>query len=148
MTLNLPSQPGPRPPGFTPKPSKESRIKANAAKRAGVEAMKRKADKEAGVDRRKREGISPKLRSLILERCHNACVMCGQIGTPENPLQIGHVVPVAQGGTNDESNLRAECRDCNLGGGARRRATPKERIDGNKIVSQLAAIVGKKKKAQ
>lgn len=135
MSLNLPTQPGPRPPGFIPKPAKGSGRSESKARNPAPEKPKPE-----------RKGVSPKMRSDIMERDKYACTLCGQIGTPENPLQVGHVIPLAQGGTYDESNLRAECRLCNAAGGARRRNTPKERIAPDRIVKQLAAIVGKKKK--
>lgn len=34
-------------------------------------------------------------------------------------LTIGHIVPIARGGTNDPSNLRPEHRRCNLEAGSR-----------------------------
>lgn len=36
------------------------------------------------------------------------CALCGRPGTGVNPLQAGHIVPSARGGSDDLSNLRAE----------------------------------------
>lgn len=120
--------------GFTPKPKEGS----------GREARQtRKPEKVA--PKPKREGISPRLRALILERDGYKCVLCGRKAMMNVMLHIGHEIPVCQGGTNDESNLRTECSDCNLGGGARRRPTPKESIPADRIVKQLASLIGKKK---
>ncbi len=61
--------------------------------------------------------ISDKLRRQILERNGYTCQVCGA-GAREDSgcepgkkcrLQIDHVVPISQGGTDDEHNLRAVC---------------------------------------
>ncbi len=61
--------------------------------------------------------ISDKLRRQILERNGYTCQVCGA-GAGEdsgcepgkkNRLQIDHIVPISQGGTDDEHNLRAVC---------------------------------------
>lgn len=66
-------------------------------------------------------GISPALRLEILERNGFTCQCCG-IG-PGDPdpsalgrkarLQIDHVKPLTQGGTNASENLRVLCTSCN-----------------------------------
>lgn len=52
--------------------------------------------------------------------------LCGRCGLPIDPtlhgyvpgaLTIGHIVPIAKGGTNDPRNLRPEHRRCNLEAG-------------------------------
>lgn len=123
--------------GFTPKRSKAERITENAQKRAAVDAMKKEAEKKA----RPRKPIGARLRAMVLERDGFRCKRCGRGACDGEQMRIDHIVPIAQGGTNDESNLQVLCETCNLGKGARR-----EPIDNSKIVSQLAAIVGKKGK--
>ena len=67
------------------------------------------------------DGISPKKRLRILERNGYTCQMCGAgPGDPDpfNPqrktrLHIDHITPRAQGGTDDEDNLRVLCSACN-----------------------------------
>lgn len=83
---------------------------------------------------------------MVMERDKYCCVLCGSVGTKENPLHIGHVIPVAQGGTSGEENLRVECKDCNLGGGARHRPTPKLDVksENDKMLVKLSALMGKK----
>lgn len=141
MSLNLPSQTfgacGGNKPVFIAKP-KRNKVKQKAKQ----ERAAAKKPKPA------REGISPRLRAMVLERDRYACVLCGATAESGAVLHIGHITPVCQGGTNDESNLRCECRDCNLGGGARRRPTPTESIPPDRIVKQLAKLVGKKNKPQ
>lgn len=62
-------------------------------------------------------GIGAKLRRQILERNGYTCQVCGA-GAGEDSgcepgrrcrLQIDHVVPISQGGTDEENNLRAVC---------------------------------------
>jgi 5-methylcytosine-specific restriction endonuclease McrA len=62
-------------------------------------------------------GISGKLRRQILERNGFTCRVCGAAAGEESGceppkrcrLQVDHVVPISQGGTDDEHNLRAVC---------------------------------------
>lgn len=56
------------------------------------------------------------IRLRIFERDDFTCQYCGARGVP---LECDHVTPVAQGGTNDDENLVAACRDCNRAKGAR-----------------------------
>lgn len=68
-------------------------------------------------------GISPQLRNEILERNGYTCQLCGAgpgDTDPFNPnrkvrLNIDHIVPVSQGGTEDKDNLRVLCSACNQG---------------------------------
>lgn len=61
--------------------------------------------------------ISPKLRRQILERNGFTCQACGAAPGDDAPcepgkkvrLQIDHILPISQGGTDDEYNLRAVC---------------------------------------
>jgi 5-methylcytosine-specific restriction enzyme A len=41
------------------------------------------------------------------------CWLCYQPGDEHDPLEVDHVVPKAQGGSDDRSNLRAAHRSCN-----------------------------------
>jgi 5-methylcytosine-specific restriction endonuclease McrA len=58
-----------------------------------------------------------KLRRQILERNGYTCQVCGAGASEESGcelgkkcrLQIDHVIPISQGGTDDEHNLRAVC---------------------------------------
>lgn len=65
-----------------------------------------------------RKPLSRRERFDVLTRCNYACFYCGtpaQLGLVR--LEIEHVVPVSQGGTNDPWNLVAACADCNSGKG-------------------------------
>lgn len=62
-------------------------------------------------------GIGSKLRRQILTRNSYACQVCGAEAGQESGcepgkncrLQIDHTIPISQGGTDDEGNLRAVC---------------------------------------
>lgn len=62
-------------------------------------------------------GVTPELRKQILERNGFTCQICGAGAgddAPCNPghkvrFQIDHVIPISQGGTDDENNLRVTC---------------------------------------
>ncbi len=58
--------------------------------------------------------VSRSLRLQILRRDNHTCQSCGA-KAPDVPLQVDHVVPVALGGSDEPSNLRALCEPCNSG---------------------------------
>ena len=68
-------------------------------------------------------GISPQRRNEILERNGFTCHQCGAgAGDPDpfNPqrkvrLHVDHIIPLTQGGTDDDDNLRTLCSSCNQG---------------------------------
>lgn len=64
-----------------------------------------------------RKPIGPKLRFEIFKRDAFTCRYCGQT-TPQVVLEIDHIVPVAEGGTNESQNLVTACYECNRGKGA------------------------------
>lgn len=67
--------------------------------------------------RDKRLPLSKKTRFEVFKRDGFACMYCGK-HPPDTLLEVDHVVPVAEGGTNDEENLVTACFDCNRGKGA------------------------------
>lgn len=50
------------------------------------------------------------VREYLLEKWHRRCAYCGKAGVP---LEIEHLTPRAQGGSNRVSNLTLACRPCN-----------------------------------
>ncbi|MFF5024207.1 HNH endonuclease [Streptomyces collinus] len=56
-----------------------------------------------------------KLRYEILERDKKTCQDCGRIPGQGVTLQVHHVLPVHQGGTNDTDNLVTLCSECHGG---------------------------------
>ena len=67
----------------------------------------------------KRKPIKASLRFKILERDKFRCQACGASAANGADLHIDHILPVSRGGTNDESNLRVLCSECNIGRGNR-----------------------------
>lgn len=61
---------------------------------------------------RHREPISGSLRYRILTRAKGRCEACG-ISSDERALEIDHIVPKNNGGSDDESNLQSLCYKCN-----------------------------------
>jgi len=61
-----------------------------------------------------RKAVSKRVRFEVFKRDSFTCQYCG--GTPPKVLlHLDHIVAVANGGTNEESNLITSCADCNLG---------------------------------
>lgn len=60
--------------------------------------------------------IPRKLRFEVLKRDKFKCQYCGR-GVPDVVLHVDHIIPVAEGGTNDIFNLTTSCSECNLGKG-------------------------------
>lgn len=61
----------------------------------------------------KRDYMHPRTKALILEKYNYTCCNCG-VGGNFSSLEIDHVIPVSQGGTNNEDNLQVLCYKCNL----------------------------------
>lgn len=78
----------------------------------------------------KRRRVSPTQRKAVLERDDCTCQICGisrkylddmAPGLGEYlRLEIDHIVPIAQGGTSDISNLQCLCWRCNAKKGSSR----------------------------
>lgn len=69
-------------------------------------------DKPFSHRSRNREPISGSLRYRILTRAKGRCEACG-ISSDERALEIDHIIPKNNGGSDDESNLQALCYKCN-----------------------------------
>jgi hypothetical protein len=63
-----------------------------------------------------RTGLSKKLRFEIFKRDEFTCSYCGE-KPPRVVLEVDHIVPVVEGGTDEKSNLTTACFDCNRGKG-------------------------------
>ncbi|TDK26590.1 HNH endonuclease [Arthrobacter crusticola] len=67
-----------------------------------------------------RRSVTGPKRRRILERDGHTCQVCGVRAGMDYPgepgrkavLTIGHIIPNSRGGSDDESNLRAECTRC------------------------------------
>lgn len=60
--------------------------------------------------------IGKKLRFEIFKQDHFTCQYCGR-KTPDVVLELDHIVPKAEGGTDDPTNLITSCFECNRGKG-------------------------------
>lgn len=58
--------------------------------------------------------IGKRLRFEVLRRDKFTCLYCGK-SSPNVILEVDHVVPVVDGGTNDLQNLATSCFECNRG---------------------------------
>lgn len=52
------------------------------------------------------------LRDKLIEEMNGRCSYCG-CRLKQGLINIDHIVPVASGGSDDESNLRISCKPCN-----------------------------------
>ena len=59
------------------------------------------------------EPVAESVRYQVLKR-DRKCQLCGA-GPDVGPLQVDHIVPRSQGGTNDIDNLQVLCAICNRG---------------------------------
>ena len=75
----------------------------------------------------KRIPISKKIRFEVFKRDQFTCQYCGRMA-PDVILEVDHIDPVAEGGTNDIVNLITSCRDCNRGKG-------KNKLSDKKVIS-------------
>ncbi|HYG05331.1 MAG TPA: HNH endonuclease signature motif containing protein [Stenotrophomonas sp.] len=53
-----------------------------------------------------------RLRDSILQRDQHLCQPCKAQGRYTEATQVDHIVPQAEGGTDDRVNLQAICDDC------------------------------------
>lgn len=65
-----------------------------------------------------RKQLSPKTRFDVFKRDRFTCQYCGA-HPPGAVLHVDHVLPVAEGGGNEVTNLVTACSACNGGKGAR-----------------------------
>lgn len=68
---------------------------------------------EEEITKPKRD-VSSAVRFAVLQRDGFRCRYCGR-KPPDIQLQCDHIIPIAKGGSNDQSNLAAACEDCNFG---------------------------------
>lgn len=53
-----------------------------------------------------------KLRDQVMRRDNGLCQVCQRAGRITAAAQVDHIVPKAEGGTDDEGNLQAICKRC------------------------------------
>jgi hypothetical protein len=70
-----------------------------------------------------RSPLSVRARFTVFKRDDFTCQYCGR-KTPEVVLEVDHIVPSCDGGSNDVVNLTTSCWECNRGKGS----TPLEEL--------------------
>lgn len=73
--------------------------------------------------RRKRNPIPGVLRHEVFHRDGYHCRECGASNI-ETSLEVDHIIPVSQGGTDELENLQTLCRECNQAKGNRAWTAP------------------------
>lgn len=76
-----------------------------------------------------RKSFSKKERFEVFKRDNFTCQYCGR-EAPDVILELDHIKPLAEGGSNDITNLITSCFDCNRGKG------PRELSDHSEIKKQ------------
>lgn len=92
----------------------------------------------------KRKTISKKTRFEVFKRDKFTCQYCGKMA-PDVILEVDHIKPVAEGGTNDIMNLVTACRDCNRGKGKTQLSDESEL---KKQQAQLADLAERREQAK
>lgn len=58
--------------------------------------------------------MSAALKQAVAERAHHCCEYClSQLRFSPDPFSVEHIVPLAQGGSNETNNLALACQGCN-----------------------------------
>lgn len=70
------------------------------------------------INVKKVRNITKSLRFNVLQRDGHTCQYCGR-KPPDVELEIDHLLPVAEGGTDEFENLVTSCFDCNRGKSAK-----------------------------
>lgn len=67
------------------------------------------------IEREERQPIPDRVRHEVFKRDGYRCRECGASIDEGATLEIDHIIPVANGGTNDIDNLQTLCKKCNRG---------------------------------
>ncbi|MGL6340322.1 MAG: HNH endonuclease [Waterburya sp.] len=74
----------------------------------------KKIKPKAIISQKNSRHIPKAIRVDVLRRDNYRCVFCG-VSAKKAELQIDHIIPFSQGGSNTMDNLQTLCSDCNLG---------------------------------
>jgi 5-methylcytosine-specific restriction enzyme A len=65
------------------------------------------------TDKTLRINLSSEVRKYVFERDNYHCQSCQKVDITAKNLQVDHIIPLAQGGSNDMSNFQTLCAKCN-----------------------------------
>lgn len=87
--------------------------------------------------------LGKKLRFEVFKRDEFKCQYCGAT-PPKVVLQVDHIHPVADGGSNDMDNLITSCQQCNIGKGKNKLSNVPESLKqkAERIAEAEAQIAG------
>lgn len=74
----------------------------------------KKSKKKTKSTTKRSRYISAATRVDVLRRDNHRCVFCG-VSAKKAELEVDHVVPFSQGGSNAIGNLQTLCKVCNQG---------------------------------
>jgi hypothetical protein len=82
---------------------------ADAGRPAPARIPAAEADTDTNTNPKRSRHISRPIRRALHHQARHKCANCGS----QHALEIDHIHPFAQGGTNTAENLRVLCRNCN-----------------------------------
>lgn len=80
-----------------------------------LQALLKKRESAEFMRKIERSKMTLKMRMAVLERDGWRCQICGARQEDGATLHVDHIVPLAQGGKTEMSNLQTLCDMCNLG---------------------------------
>ncbi len=86
------------------------------ASNEAIQALE-EAHSEFKNNKKTRSGLTLSLRFNVFRRDNYKCQICGATAKDDVRLEVDHKEPVANGGTDDMSNLWTLCFNCNRGKG-------------------------------
>lgn len=92
------------------------------AKRVALHRNVTKEQPAPSADEKRRANIPSAIKKLVLARDGRCCVYCNREGgvlfqtdtKADGYIHLDHVIPLSRGGLNDETNIVASCRECNM----------------------------------
>lgn len=76
---------------------------------------KQHGPKQSPCSQKTRSSIQPSLRFKIFRRDEYECAICGKGKDEAERLEVDHIEPVSEGGTEEPENLQTLCWECNAG---------------------------------
>ena len=88
--------------------------KSVKSKKKKVTSISVAKNTDKNKSKKKSRHIPKSVRVSVLHRDKYKCVFCGR-SSQKVELQIDHIIPFSQGGSNKLDNLQTLCIDCNQG---------------------------------